>query len=223
VQAAWRKYPNPQNPNVTGLDVVDRKLDNAGVLHSHRLMRTEWGLPRWATELIGIDRPCYVSEHSEVNPDQKLMTLKSRNVTFSNFVSIDEQLIYEPHPTEPDKTLLKQEAVITVSGVPLTSYMESIVMSGCNSNAGKGREAMEWVINHIKVETTDLRKKALGAVLDIDRQLTRETADLKKKALGAVVDIDRQLTRETADLKKKALGAVEEMDQVMNQSRGSSL
>merc|ERR1719431_1138656 len=98
-------------------------------------MRTEWGLPKWATDLIGFDRPCYVSEHSQVNPDQKSMTLKSRNVTFSNVVSIDEQLVYEPHPQEPGKTLLKQEATITVSGVPLTSYMESIVANGCNSYA----------------------------------------------------------------------------------------
>ena len=32
-------------------------------------------------QIIGMNRPCYVSEHSEVNPKNKTMTLKSRNVS----------------------------------------------------------------------------------------------------------------------------------------------
>lgn len=33
------------NPNVVGVDVLDRNLDAEGRLHSHRLLSTEWGLP----------------------------------------------------------------------------------------------------------------------------------------------------------------------------------
>lgn len=33
------------NPSVVGVDVLDRKLDTDGRLHSHRLLSTEWGLP----------------------------------------------------------------------------------------------------------------------------------------------------------------------------------
>lgn len=45
IKAAMRKYPNPMNPNVVGVDVLDRNLDSEGRLHSHRLLSTEWGLP----------------------------------------------------------------------------------------------------------------------------------------------------------------------------------
>lgn len=45
IKAAMRKYPNPMNPCVVGVDVLDRSLDNQGRLHSHRLLSTEWGLP----------------------------------------------------------------------------------------------------------------------------------------------------------------------------------
>lgn len=45
IKAAMRKYPNPMNPNVVGVDVLDRTLDAEGRLHSHRLLSTEWGLP----------------------------------------------------------------------------------------------------------------------------------------------------------------------------------
>lgn len=33
------------NPNVIGVDVLERNLDEGGRLHSHRLLSTEWGLP----------------------------------------------------------------------------------------------------------------------------------------------------------------------------------
>lgn len=45
IKAAMRKYPNPMNPCVVGVDVLDRSLDSQGRLHSHRLLSTEWGLP----------------------------------------------------------------------------------------------------------------------------------------------------------------------------------
>ena len=51
VTAAWRKYPNPHNPAVIGMDVVDRKVDEQGILRSHRLLSTSWGLPGWATKV----------------------------------------------------------------------------------------------------------------------------------------------------------------------------
>ena len=45
-QAAWRKYPNPITPSVLGTDVIERNVEN-GVLHSHRLVSSQWGFPRW--------------------------------------------------------------------------------------------------------------------------------------------------------------------------------
>lgn len=35
------------NPAVLGTDVIDRKVVD-GVLHTHRLVTSEWGLPGWA-------------------------------------------------------------------------------------------------------------------------------------------------------------------------------
>ncbi len=46
VMAALRKYPNPMNPSVIGVDCVDRIIDN-GILKSHRLLISEWNLPSW--------------------------------------------------------------------------------------------------------------------------------------------------------------------------------
>lgn len=160
VLAAWRKYPNPMNPSVVAVDTVDRNIDNGGRLKTHRVLSTEWGLPAWVTRLVGMDRACYVSEHSEVDPSKKSMMLQSRNLTFCNFVTIDERLVYSPHPSDTSRTLLRQEAVVSVKGVPMTDYMESVIKGTMASKAGQGRQAMEWVISRIKEETHDLGRAA---------------------------------------------------------------
>ena len=44
-KAAMQKYPNPMNPSVFGVDVLDRTVDSQGRLHSNKLLSAEWGLP----------------------------------------------------------------------------------------------------------------------------------------------------------------------------------
>ena len=85
-QAAWRKYPNPLNTSVVAIDIVDRKIKE-GKLHSHRLLTTRWGVPRWAQTLFGADKMGYASEHSVVDPEQKVMTMMSRNVSWASCTS----------------------------------------------------------------------------------------------------------------------------------------
>lgn len=42
MEAALRKYPNPETPNVLGTDVYERKLDAEGKLHSKRIISSIW-------------------------------------------------------------------------------------------------------------------------------------------------------------------------------------
>ncbi|XP_077982550.1 PRELI domain containing protein 3A-like [Glandiceps talaboti] len=175
VKAAWRKYPNPMNPSVVGLDVIDRYVDNKGRLISHRLLCTEWGLPRWIATMLGGNRVCYASEESIVDRKEKTLTLQSNNVTFNSLVAIDERLTYAPHPTKTDETLLKQEAIITVKGVALSSYLEQLVVNTISSKASQGRDAMEWVIGKINGEMIDLANSAKKGVEDIKHNLENLT------------------------------------------------
>ncbi|MEE6464530.1 hypothetical protein FKM82_006287 [Ascaphus truei] len=138
IKAAMRKYPNPMNPCVVGVDVVDRSLDTQGRLHSHRLLSTEWGLPSLVRAILGTNRTLtYIKEHSVVDPVEKKMVLCSTNITLTNLVSVDERLVYTPHPENPEETVLTQEAIITVKGVSLSSYLEGLMANTISSNARK--------------------------------------------------------------------------------------
>jgi len=161
VHAAWRKYPNPLKPEVVGLDVIDRKVDANGVLRTNRVITTEWHVPSWVTRLIGLRNPSFSFESSEVNPQKQEMVLKSRNLNCTNFVAVDETLVYRPHPEDPQKTILEQSAVISIRGIPLVDYTEDLLASTMRNNANKGRQAMEWVIDNIKKEYDGFSKKII--------------------------------------------------------------
>ncbi|XP_029781869.1 PRELI domain containing protein 3B-like isoform X2 [Suricata suricatta] len=155
--AAMQKYPNLMNPSVVGVDMQDRHIDSSRKLHSHPLLSTEWGLPSIVKSLISAARTkTYMQEHSVVDPVDRTMELKSTNISFTNMVSVDERLIYKPHPQEPGKTILTQEAIITVKGVSLSSYLKGLMASMISSNANKGRKAMEWVIHKLNAEIEEL-------------------------------------------------------------------
>ncbi|KAH0512915.1 PRELI domain containing protein 3A [Microtus ochrogaster] len=138
IKAAMRKYPNPMNPCVVGVDVLERSVDGCGRLHSLRLLSTEWGLPSLVRAILGANRTLtYIKERSVVDPAARTMELCSTNITLTNLVSVNERLVYTPHPENPEKTVLTQEAIITVKGISLGSYLESLMASTISSNAKK--------------------------------------------------------------------------------------
>ncbi|KAK6623071.1 hypothetical protein RUM43_008923 [Polyplax serrata] len=160
-QAAWRKYPNPMNTAVVGTDVVERKVVN-GVLHTHRLVSSQWYFPSWAQKFVGSMNVLYASELSQVDPKNKEMILKTRNLSLCNYIAVDETVKYVPDPSDPQrKTLLRQEAVVTVQGVPLGNRVENLMTNTISVNARKGRQAIEWVISKIEAEVQELKNLEL--------------------------------------------------------------
>jgi len=175
VKASFRKYPNPLNTAVKGIDVIDREVKQDGTLQSHRIITSEWGLPKWISNILGLtsSKICYASEFSTIDPFKKEMTLKTRNLTFCKELSVEEKLTYFPDPTQPNQTLLKQEAMITVHGIPLSSYIEDIITSTISTNADKGRQAMEFVINKLNIEMQEVRDGISKSVDDLKAQVKR--------------------------------------------------
>ncbi|XP_023949777.1 protein slowmo [Bicyclus anynana] len=200
-QAAWRKYPNPMNPAVIGIDVVDRKVVD-GVLHTHRLVSSKWFFPRWAQALIGTAKICYASEKSEVNPNERKMTLKTTNLSFCRYIAVDETVKYTPDPEDPSKTLLTQEAVVTVQGVPLSSYMEDLLANKISLNAGKGRQAIEWVIGKLDSEIKELANSACKSTDELLSQTKKSIDDITTTARRSMDDISSKAKRSLDDIEK---------------------
>ena len=87
---------------------------------------------------------------------------------------------YSPHPDDPqNKTILTSEMIVTVRNVPLTTYMESIILNTVSNNANKGREAMDWVVQKFEKET-----RSLSDYLD---KLNLDVIDLKDLVADNVI------------------------------------
>jgi hypothetical protein len=156
VKAALQKYPNPINPSVIGVDVVDRVIDpTTAVIKSHRLLTSKWNISPWITNILGGNSMIFGSEHSVIDLKNHVFSLRSRNLTFNTVVNVDEKLTYSIHPEDSKKTLLKQEAIITVQNVPVIDYLEKLMVTNINANSKKGRQAIEYIIEKMNFITDD--------------------------------------------------------------------
>lgn len=134
------------------------------------------------------------------------MILKTINLTFCRYIAVDETLKYMPHPTNPNQTLLKQEAVVTVSGVPLNTYMEDLLTNKISLNAGKGRQAMEWVIGKINNEVSDLANSAVKSTDEIILHTKKSLDDITSSAKKSMDDISSKAKKSFDDIHTLASG-----------------
>lgn len=74
------------------------------------------------------------------------MNLVTRNISGSSILKVDEKLTYQPHPTEPNKTILKQEASVSVNLPAFADGLEKTFLKVYSKNAEVGRKGLEWVV-----------------------------------------------------------------------------
>jgi len=207
-QSQWRKYPNPHNTAVTGTDVLDRYVSSDGRLHSHRIITSDWGLAPWVQTLIGANKETHGYEYSVVDPIAKTMELTSTNLSFCNVVSMKEKMKYSQHPEDPNKTIMTAEMVVTVRNVPLTTYMEDIVLTTVSKNSGKGLRCMEYVVEKLKNETrpiSDYLDKLKLDVIDLKHLVSENVI---KTAQVSIEELQKKIKTNIIEPEFKSITAV---------------
>jgi len=160
--AHWRKYCawNTQSTHVVAVDTLEREVDRStGILRTERLITCKQNAPRWLLKLVGTE-VSYVREISEVDPKSQTITMRSCNITASNFISVQETVVYSPHPDQPErKTLFKQDAQITAYGAfsRISQAVEDWSVERFGQNASKGRLGFENVLEMSAKAFRDLK------------------------------------------------------------------
>jgi len=151
--AFWRKYPNPLAPQVIEVDCYDRSLDvKSGDLTTRRIVTCEiGGLPDWMSQ-IGVSNRIFCYETTVVNAERQEMVVKSRNLTMSSVMLIEETCAYKSHPSNANWTQYSQEARISAFFPLLSSRLESFTHTCLSSKAIKGLEAIEFLCQRIHKE-----------------------------------------------------------------------
>jgi len=157
--AHWVKYPNELTPHVVHVDYLNRSVDpETGILRTERILTCKQNFPDFILRLLGGHCEAYVHEISEINPKTQTLTLKTKNLTMSNMITVEETCIYTPFSEDTSKTTLKQYAQITsLNGlIWLRNKIEDFCLDRFSMNAHKGKVALETVLDKFVEETKEV-------------------------------------------------------------------
>ena len=136
------------------------------------------------------------------------MELTSTNLSFCNVVSMKEKMKYSQHPEDPNKTIMTAEMVVTVRNVPLTTYMEDIVLTTVSKNSGKGLRCMEYVVEKLKNETrpiSDYLDKLKLEVIDLKHLVSENVI---KTAQVSIEELQKKIKTNIIEPEFKSITAV---------------
>ncbi|CEI99050.1 hypothetical protein RMCBS344292_13144 [Rhizopus microsporus] len=149
--AFWLRYPNPFASHVLAVDVLDRYVDENGILKTTRLVLKKGKAPKWFPENILKNSEAFVIEESEVDPKNKTMITRTKNLNHVRVMQIEETQIFKQHDQNPDWTSCKTEArIISRFGWGLTSKIEGFGQSTFIANAAKARKGMQHILQRIR-------------------------------------------------------------------------
>lgn len=188
--ANWKKYPNKVSTHVVAVDVLRRELDESGkILTSERLITCKQSVPQWIMMLVGGTNISYVREISVVDMNEKTLTLRSCNLTYSKLLKVYETVRYEPHPDDPiNRTLFSQEAQITAYAAfnKICNKLEDWSVQRFHENAEKGKRGFDSVLQVLD-ERWKQTDKIVGSLVDkVDETVDdiKKTTDILIKETG---------------------------------------
>lgn len=165
--ANWRKYCpwNEKSTHVIAVDTLSRHVDaETGIvccpplllrltkltspqLRTERLITCKQSAPKWLASLMGGTDVSHVFETSYVDPESKKVTMVSQNLTWSNILSCQEKVVYQP--LSATKTQFVQEAKVTAlcgGWQKVKNAVEEATVFRFSENARLGKEGFETVL-----------------------------------------------------------------------------
>ena len=149
--ANWRKYGpwNNKSEHVIAVDTLSRSVDpSTGILRTERLITCKQSAPEWLKTIMGTTMEVsHVYEASYVDPGARTVTMVSQNLTWSNLVNVQEEVVYRP--LGEHQTQFAQSARITAlcgGWQRIKNSIEDTHVNRFRENAIKGREGFERVL-----------------------------------------------------------------------------
>ncbi|KAG1316853.1 hypothetical protein G6F62_013238 [Rhizopus arrhizus] len=136
---------------VLSVDVLDRYVDENGILKTTRLVLKKGKTPKWFPKNILKSSEAFVIEESEVDPKSKTMITRTKNLNHVRVMQIEETQIFKQHEQNSDWTACKTEArIISRFGWGLTGRIEGFGQSTFIANAAKARKGMQHILQIIR-------------------------------------------------------------------------
>ena len=148
------------SPQVVHVDILDRHIDKStGILYTERLIACTQPMPVWMRRLLGTEDVSYFREISFVNPREMTHEAVTKNLTFSNLMTVEERIQYSPSSADSENTTdITQEAAVDASAgySLLKNNIEDYSLGRFEVNAEKGRKGLDDVIRKLRAETSSV-------------------------------------------------------------------
>ena len=181
--ANWIKYPNDLTPHVIHVDYLSRSVDSSGILHTERLLTCCQNVPAFIARLFSGENSSLFYERSEVDREGRTLTLRARNLTFCNLLTVEEVCRYVQDVD--GNTRLRQEVGIRcfAGWTHIANAVEEFIVGRFHANARKGRLALEHAIDRIVQETRDQVRELFGEAPIANNASVSASADASPLAI----------------------------------------
>lgn len=158
-QAIFQRYPNPFASHVLSEDTVYREIINGTTLYSRRFLTKTNKIPKWGERwLSGFRRSVPLLEESYVDSEQKTITIYTRNVGYSNFMTSIEKVVYKACPCNPNHTVALKQAWVESNFYGLRSAIKNFGIERFKNNCVKATDGFNHVLERIQIQQNSLRE-----------------------------------------------------------------
>jgi len=99
---------------------------------------------------FGVNPVGYIAETTVVNPQTEKMIVKSRNITGSSMMVVEETCVYSKDSENPSWTNYQQDAKITAFLPILSNKFENYSLNSFITGSEKGLQAIETLCEKIR-------------------------------------------------------------------------
>ena len=146
--AFWNKYPSKDLSHVKDVLVLERYVDSDGILHSKRLIHMDQKVPTFLKTFSGGLSDFYAIEESTVDPKAKRLVLKTKNLTFSSIVNVDETCVYTSSEDNETDYAWEFECVCSIPYV--NQSIEKALTKQAHGNSSTGLRKMQELTDSVK-------------------------------------------------------------------------
>ncbi|NP_001085706.1 SEC14-like lipid binding 1 L homeolog [Xenopus laevis] len=136
-----------------GSDIMNEYKSEDGAVHIvERRCKLDVDAPRLLKKIAGVDYVYFIQKNS-LNRQERTLHIEAYNETFSSRIIVNEHCCYTVHPDNENWTCFEQSASLDIkSFFGFESTVEKIAMKQYTTNIKKGKEIIEYYLNHMEQE-----------------------------------------------------------------------
>eukprot|EP00112_Aurelia_sp_Birch-Aquarium-sp1_P003561 Seg14.3 transcript_id=Seg14.3/GoldUCD/mRNA.D3Y31 product="PRELI domain-containing protein 2" protein_id=Seg14.3/GoldUCD/D3Y31 len=148
IEAYFRKYENGRDPNVQGITVEEHWKDDVTGLEYWRRSGKCINVCPWFLRKLFRDPSVIFIEEMTLNKQEERLIMHSRNITFSNYILLEETSEYKKSAYNKNWTQFIQHGRIDGKGLgTLSSLVERLANSFLLTGGNKGINIMEEILS----------------------------------------------------------------------------